>query len=152
MKRARKPIASLMFCALLALAGFALADAPAPTAAAPAPHSAIPFKQETQSTDSLAIQSFALVVLAGLAAFGVVLGLKRFGGKFGVQLGGSRRVRTVEAIRLSRRSMLYVVEYQGQELLLAEGEHGVQLVSSRPLSASAAGSAAATHTSGSGDD
>jgi flagellar biogenesis protein FliO len=131
MKLPRRPLAGLSFCVVLLAADAALADAPpAPTATAAQPHSGIPFKQETQATDTLAYQSLAGVVLAALAAFGIVLGLKRFG-KFGGPLAKTRRLHTVEAIRLSRRSMLYVVEYQGQELLLAESEHGIQLVSTQ---------------------
>lgn len=102
------------------------ADAPAKEASA-APN-AIPFKQEKQSTDTLAYQSLAALVLVGLAAYGIVFGLKRAGGIKGGLLGKSRRARTLDAIRLGRRSMLYVVEYRGQELLLAESEHGVQLL------------------------
>ncbi|MES2933112.1 MAG: flagellar biosynthetic protein FliO [Pseudomonadota bacterium] len=100
-----------------------LAKAPGDT-----PHSAIPFKQEKQSIDTLAYQSLAALVLVGLAAYGIAIGLKRFGAIKGGPLGNARRVRTVDAIRLGKRSMLYVVEYQGQEILLAESEQGVQLL------------------------
>ena len=113
---------------LLALSGLALADVPAVSAVTPAP-GAIPFKHDKQATGSLAYQSFAGLVLDGLAACGIVLGLKRYGGKLGGRLGQTRRVQMLEAIRLSRRSTLYVVQYQGQELLLAESEHGIALVS-----------------------
>ena len=111
----------------------ATANASAKTPAS-APHSAIPYKQEKQTTDTLAYQSFAALVLVGLAAYGIVFGLKRFGGLSGGLPGKGRRARLIEATKLGRRSMLYVVEYQGQELLLAEGEHGVQLLMSGPLS------------------
>ena len=101
-------------------------------AIASTPHGAIPFKQEKQSTDTLAYQSFAALILVGLAAYGIVFGLKRFGGAAGVLPGKVRRVRTLEAIRLGKHSTLHVVEYQGRELLLAESEHGVQLLTSGP--------------------
>jgi flagellar biogenesis protein FliO len=150
----------LLIGLLLALPGLTLAESPTgtpteqPTASAtplaspvPAPtHSSIPFKQDKQSSDSMAYQSFAGLVLVGLAAYGIVLGLKRFGGMPGGVLGKARRVRTLEAIRLSRRSMLYVVEYKGQELLLAENEHGIQLVSSSPLPESNASGAQDANT------
>lgn len=141
MPRMRLVIAAL----LLTLSGLALAE---PSAAAPAsvpgttsatsvapPHNSIPFKQDKQSTDTLAYQSVAALVLVGLAAYGIVFGLKRYGGKLSDKLGRMRRVHIVEAVRLGRRSMLYVVEYHGQELLLAESEHGVQLVTKHQLSA-----------------
>jgi flagellar biogenesis protein FliO len=108
------------------------------SASAAAPHTAIPFKQEKQSTDTLAYQSFAALVLVGLAAYGIVFGLKRFGWMGGGPIGKARRVRTVDAIRLGRRSMLFVVEYQGKELLLAESEHGVQLLLDGPIAPAAA--------------
>lgn len=102
---------------------------------ASAPRTTIPFKQEKQSTDTLAYQSIAALVLVGLAAYGIVFGLKRFGGTMTGRLGKLQRVRTIESIRLGRRSVLHVVEYQGKELLLAESEHGVQLLSSGPATA-----------------
>ena len=108
--------------------------APAAIAAANAAHGAIPFKQEKQSTDTLAYQSFAALVLVGLAAYGIVFGLKRFGGFMNGPLGKARRLRTIEAIRLGRRSMLFIVEYKGQELLLVESDQGVQLLTTGPVS------------------
>lgn len=99
---------------------------------------AIPFKQEKQGGDTQIYQSLAAVALAGLAAYGIIVGLKRHGGKAGAAPGRTRRLRMVEAVRLGRRGMLYVVEYQGQELLLAESEHGIQLLNSRPAAAAAA--------------
>ncbi|MFZ6765886.1 flagellar biosynthetic protein FliO [Undibacterium sp. Di26W] len=99
-----------------------------------APHTAIPFKQDKQSNDTMAYQSIAALFLASCAAYGIVLGLKRYRDKIG---GGgiksSRRLRTVEAIRLGKTSMLYVVEYNGEELLIAESTHGLQLLNSSPV-------------------
>jgi hypothetical protein len=120
----------------LAVAGGARADAPpasVPAASGAAtPHGAIPFKQDKQGGGSLAYQSVAGLVLAGLAAYGIVLGLKRYGGSaVGGPLRRQRRLQMVESLRLSRKSVLHVVDYQGEQLLLAESEHGLQLVSTR---------------------
>lgn len=149
MRLARRTVACLLLLPTLWLASVLPAQAQAPvspaqpapraevhadpstTTQAGAPHTAIPFKQEKQSTDTMAYQSLAALVLVGLAAYGIVFGLKRFGRVAG-PLGKARRARTVDAIRLGRRSMLYVVEYRGNELLLAESEHGVQLLATTP--------------------
>jgi len=102
----------------------AVADAP-PTAA----HSAIPFKQEKQTTDALAYRSVGALVLVGVIAYGIVLGLKKFGGRLPGPLYRGSRVRTLEVTRLSRQSTLYVIEYRGKELLLAEGAQGITMLS-----------------------
>ncbi len=110
------------------------AVAPAKAAAstmAVAPRGAIPFKQEKQGGESLPYQSLAGVVLAGLAAYGIVAAIKHLRANPGLPLRKTRRVQTLEATRLGRKSMLYVVDYHGQELLLAEGEHGIELLSTR---------------------
>lgn len=143
MKPLRSIVTRMLCCLALALPALGqAADPPAPqtatpveakaTASAGTPHAAIPFKQDKQATDTLAYQSFAALVLVGLAAYGIVFGLKRFRGMAGGPQGKVRRVRTLEAIRLGKSSMLYVVEYHGRELLLAENEHGVQLLISAP--------------------
>ncbi len=150
MKLLRPTVAGLLLCPVVCLAlalPAAQAEPPAPRVATEvdvptnATHGAIPFKQEKQATDVLAYQSFAALVLVGLAAYGIVFGLKRFGAMTGGPAGKVRRVRIIEAIRLGRRSTLHVIEYQGQELLLAESEHGLQLLISAPAPAAGQGAA-----------
>jgi flagellar biogenesis protein FliO len=120
-------------CTVLAAAGPAHAtDAPASV-----PHGAIPFKQDKQGGDTLAYQSLAGLLLAGLAAYGVILGLKHFGPLRGAAMRKNRRLQIIESMRLSRRSVLHVVNYHGEELLLAEGEHGLGLVARRAEGVSA---------------
>jgi hypothetical protein len=106
----------------------------APSQSVPQPNgrTAIPFKQDTASTAALAGRGLAVLALAALAAYGGALALKRLGLTRPGLPGLARRVRRLETLRLSRRSVLHVVEYRGEELLLAEGEHGVHLVSRRP--------------------
>ncbi|BBB70236.1 hypothetical protein UNDYM_5983 (plasmid) [Undibacterium sp. YM2] len=81
----------------------------------------------------MAYQSIAALLLASCAAYGIVLMLKRYRDKLGGSGKSSCRVKTVEATRLGKTSMLYVVEYNGQELLIAESPQGVQLMMSSPL-------------------
>ena len=125
----RRLAAMLVGLALLAGAGATCWAAPQPSA-----RQAIPFKQDEASTAALAGRGLAVLALAALAAYGGAIALKRFGlarpGLPGLK-GQVRRVRLLETVRLSRRSVLHVVHYRGEELLLAEGEHGVRLVSSR---------------------
>jgi len=92
---------------------------------------AIPFKQDADSSGSLAARAAGVLVLAALAAFGAAVAIKRFGLVPGVRADKVRRVRLAESVRLSRRSVLHVVDYDGEQLLLAESEHGIVLVSSR---------------------
>lgn len=127
----RSTLITLFLCVATALPCPALAE----TTEDAKPSGGIPFKQEKQSTETLAYQSFVGLLLAGLAAYGIVLGLKRFSGRTDGVLRKARRIHALEAYRLSRRNMLYVVEFRGQELLLAENEQGVQLLSSHPLQA-----------------
>lgn len=119
---------------LLGLAVLSGAGAPCWSAPQPGSRSAIPFKQDEESTAALAGRGLAVLALGALAAYGGALALKRFGlarpGVAGLA-GKVRRVRLLETVRLSRRSVLHVVHYRGEELLLAESEHGVRLVSSR---------------------
>lgn len=123
-----RALAALLLCAVLGAPALAWPQ-PAPL---PVAHSAIPYKQEKKTGDSLAWQSMAGLVLASLAAYGIVLGLKKMKLVQGGPLGRERHVRLLESTRLSRRSMLHVIDYHGQQLLLAESEHGIALVSSRP--------------------
>lgn len=124
---------AVMLCMALALPCMAQSTAAAAAAAAAAaPRTAIPYKQEKQGGGSAVFQSVAGLILASLAAYGIVLGLKKMKNVPGSPLRKERRMTLVESTRLSRRSMLHVVDYRGEELLLAESEHGLTLVSSRP--------------------
>lgn len=131
----RTAFGAALLSLLLALTG--TTPAAEPSASAPsapsAPHSAIPFKQDKHGDDTLAYQSIAGLVLAGLAAYGIVLGLKHFGGPRGTAMRKSRRLHVHESLRLSRHSVLHVVNYRDEELLLAENEHGIQLLGKRPV-------------------
>jgi len=110
------------------------ATQPAAAEAAPAARPAIPFKHEKQSDGSLGFQALAALVLAGLAAYGIVYALKHYGvkGAAGGLVLRQRRVKTLESTRLGRRSVLHVIEYDGEQLLLAETEQKLEVLSRRP--------------------
>ncbi|NHZ42594.1 flagellar biosynthetic protein FliO [Massilia aquatica] len=133
MNALRAALGVLLLSLTMALPAAARAEAPSAPPAAPraAAHTPIPFKQDKQGAGSLAYQSMAGLVLAALAAYGVIFALKRYSLKGGGPLRQARRLRTIESMRLSRRSTLHVVHYDGEELLLAESDNGLRLVSSR---------------------
>ncbi len=86
---------------------------------------AIPFKQESTSAGEQGMTSLAMVLLVGLAAYGATYYLKRHGaGRTGL-LRKENGMRIIEVLRLSRRSTLYRVQYQGRELLFAESDNGL---------------------------
>jgi flagellar biogenesis protein FliO len=134
-------LAAPAFVLALALPCFAAdTGAAAPAASAPAsasagaPRTAIPFKHEKQSDGSLGFQALAALVLAGLAAYGIAYALKHYGmkGAAGGLVLRQRRVKTLESTRLGRRSVLHVIEYEGEQLLLAETEQKLEVLSRRP--------------------
>lgn len=133
MNALRAALGVLLLSLTMALPAMARAEAPPspPPAPVSAVHKPIPFKQDKQGAGALAYQSMAGLVLAALAAYGAIFALKRYTLKGGGALRQARRLRSVESMRLSRRSTLHVVHYDGEELLLAESEHGLRLVSSR---------------------
>lgn len=142
----RQLMAVPALCLALALPAFA-ADTTLPadavSASAPAaPRTAIPFKHEKQSDSSLGFQALAALVLAGLAAYGIVYALKHYGvkGAAGGLVLRQRRVKVLESTRLGRRSVLHVVEYEGEQLLLAETEQKVEVLSRRPAAPQAGAS------------
>jgi hypothetical protein len=112
-------------------AAAACATASASDAGAPPAKTPIPFKQDKESGAGLAARAAGVLALGALAAYGGAVALKRSGLAGRALPGKTRRVRLAETVRLSRRSVLHVVEYRGEELLLAESEHGVHLVTSR---------------------
>jgi hypothetical protein len=112
-------------------AAAACATASASDAGAPPAKTPIPFKQDKESGAGLAARAAGVLALGALAAYGGAVALKRSGLAGRTLPGKTRRVRLAETVRLSRRSVLHVVEYRGEELLLAESEHGVHLITSR---------------------
>ena len=122
-----RPLAAALLGAALAIAAPALAQNATP----PGMKKPIPFKQDEASGPALAARGVAVLALAALAAYGGALVLKRSGLGAKTLPGKVRRVRLVESVRLSRRSVLHVVHYRGEELLLAESEQGLRLLSSR---------------------
>jgi hypothetical protein len=126
--RRRLAAAALGATCMCAAAPLAAQDPSAP----PPARTPIPFRQDRESGGDLAARAAGVLALGVLAAYGGAVALKRSGFLAGRALPGkARRVRLAETVRLSRRSVLHVVEYRGEELLLAESEHGVQLVSRR---------------------
>jgi hypothetical protein len=116
------------FAALAAACAIAVVPARALESSAPPAQTPIPFKQDKESGADLAARAAGVLALGALAAYGGAVALKRSGLAGRALPGRTRRVRLVETARLSRRSVLRVVEYRGEELLLAESEHGLRLI------------------------
>ncbi|MDM5179182.1 hypothetical protein F2P44_16030 [Massilia sp. CCM 8695] len=132
---------------LTALAGLALAAAPAPAwsqdaasasaraapSAAAAPHAGpaaastgapIPFKQDKQggASDPSRLGAAVLIVLLGLGASVYAL-------RYKLRLSGipapAKLLRVLDSRRLTPRASLHVVEFAGSQYLLAHSEQGV---------------------------
>jgi hypothetical protein len=86
------------------------------------------FRQSSADDDALFWRAVGAFALASAAAGGMVLAIKRFG--LPTLRAGRREpaLRRVETLRLSQRTNLHLISYRGQELLLAEGERGVERV------------------------
>jgi flagellar biogenesis protein FliO len=70
----------------------------------------------------------ALAFCLALAVAAAILLKRRLGGPGRVALGGARRLRLVESLRLSHQIDLCVVSCDGAEFLLAATPHGATLI------------------------
>lgn len=101
----------------------------AATAAAPA----IPFKQESTAGGAGVGSSALGVLLVAAVAIGAVLFLRK---RLNLPMPGApgvRLVRVLQSERLGPRALLSVVEFDGQRLLLAQGEHGISCVATSAI-------------------
>jgi len=109
--------------------GAALASTPA------TPMAAIPFRRDDDAAGTALASGGAGVVLISLLAIAVVLYLRRrfklHGGAPGVA-GQARLVRVIESTRLGPRTLLSVIEFDGSQYLVAQGEHGVSCLAEKP--------------------
>jgi flagellar biogenesis protein FliO len=103
---------------LLALA-LAAPDVPAADPGASAPAAAIPFREDQPLEIDLTRITIGAVLMAAAGGFAWYLSRRR-GGAMGGGASRGRRLRVVERLRLSPRTTLVVVEFDGRTLLLAE--------------------------------
>jgi flagellar biogenesis protein FliO len=89
----------------------------------------IPFRPEDDLLASLMPSALALALLA--AGAGLAWFLKRRGVIGAGRQSGSRRLRVVERLPLSRRSTLILVEYDGHPMLIGESGGGLALLERR---------------------
>ena len=83
---------------------------------------AIPYKQETSFADQLIAVGLALAVVAAIGAIGI--GGYRY--LTGARPGSpARRLKVLETLRLSPRTVLFLVEFDRRTLLI--GQHGDRL-------------------------
>ena len=119
----------LLACCLLGSITIMAAE-PANAEAVKTPLAAIPYKQ-SPPTEDLLIKVVGGLLIASLAGIGLALAVRRFLPGIASNLPGKRSVVVKEKIRLSATSQLIVVQADDEELLLAEGPQGVQLLRSR---------------------
>ncbi|MDK2125133.1 flagellar biosynthetic protein FliO [Parachitinimonas caeni] len=96
----------------------------------PAP--AAPFKNEPGAGELL-LRAVGGLVFAGLAAFGAALVIRKVAPNLSFGNRNKRQIRIVESVRLSAKSQLILVQLADEELLLSEGEQGVQVLRSRAI-------------------
>ena len=100
--------------------------------------SSIPFKPNSEADDNLIYRAIAAFIFAAAVAYGIAWCIKRYMPSFEKKLGRDKVVRSkqlerLESMRLSARSVLVRVRWGDEELLVGENEHGVTLLSKRPL-------------------
>ena len=83
---------------------------------------AIPYKQETSFADQLIALGFALAAVAAVGAIGIVGYRHLTGARPGAP---ARRLKVLETLRLSPRTVLFLVEFDRRTLLI--GQHGDRL-------------------------
>lgn len=89
----------------------------------PAPsHHAIPFKAENQSVGSDVFRVVLSLVVALGVGVGALYGVRRYLLKLRAVSADTRRVRTIETLRLTPRTTLFLIEFDERVLLL--GQHG----------------------------
>ena len=102
--------------------------------AGPQHSAAVQFKPEGSDTGSLALRVTGALIVTGILACGVIYGLKRFAPWIAVPgaQAGKGNVRVVEALRVTQKLTLFVIEFGADRILLAHTDHGVTVVSNGP--------------------
>jgi len=92
---------------------------------------AMQFKPDGPDTGSLAVRAAGVIIVAGILVCGVIYGLKRFVPWIAVPgaQAGKGDVRVVEALRVTQKLTLFVIEFGADRILLAHTDHGVTVVS-----------------------
>ena len=72
------------------------------------------------------------VLVLSLVAIAAVLAVRKRLGLNQPRAGAARLVKVLESQRMGPRTLLSVVEFSGTQYLLAQGEHGITCVASKP--------------------
>ena len=146
---ARAPAPAGADAAASQVASAAVPALPAQDASAPDPYpmKALPLRRDSDSDAvpaQMLFRSFALVVLIGLLAVGVLWRARRRprDAAVGLAIGGWRRIlspastsslRLLSSVRLSPRASVHVVQWDGREWLLACSDERVTQLAEREL-------------------
>lgn len=91
----------------------------------------IPYKTDTPDSELSIVNIVGITIFVLGVAWGVVLALKKFHPQFRSNVGATRkqRVKLIERHRLSHKTFLYLVEFDGQTYLLAQCADQITVVS-----------------------
>lgn len=94
---------------------------------------AIPFKRDADA-GAAALGGGAIgVLILSLIAIVAVLAVRKHLGLGLARPGAPRLVKVLESQRLGPKALLSVVEFSGTQYLIAQGEHGISCVASKPV-------------------
>lgn len=95
---------------------------------------AIPFKRDIDGAgSSLASGAAGLLVISLIAIVAVLVIRKKLNLRFGQVGAKPNLVKVLETQRLGPRALLSVVEFSGSLYLIAQSEHGINCVASKPV-------------------
>lgn len=94
---------------------------------------AIPFKRDASPGGAALGGSAVGVLVISLIVIVAVLVVRKRLGLGQPRPGGARLVKVLESQRLGPRALLSVVEFGDTQYLIAQGEHGISCVASKPV-------------------
>lgn len=114
-----------------------------PDSAASASSSAIPYKQDRETTGDATGRVFGALLVCLLVGGGVIYALTRRQ-RSTVAVVRGQRLQVLETRRLGAKALITLVRWDQEELLLLQGDGPVQVVARAPIQAKAAGSPGAS--------
>lgn len=129
----RKAIALLMVASLFWLfpqVGWSAGE----TSVVPQASEPIPFKRESDGLGELSLRAFGSLILALGIGIGGLYALRRYFPSLHWQRSQhKKRVRVVEITRITPRASLWVIEFDGDTLLLSQSDGNVSVLIHKPV-------------------
>ena len=99
----------------------------------------IPFRHDEGELGAMMWRSILVMAVLVVLALGVIYVMRRRGiGPAALRVPSAGGMRVVQSVRLGAHATLVVVEFEGQRLLIGQGERGVNVLASAPLAAAGA--------------